>query len=90
MARSYQQRPSSFLSLSSPIDAYYLDRAVMRFGSGLEDALHRATNPGGGKNAKPLSETQKNQKIKETLNRWLGITAENQQYRDPAAQHKKG
>jgi hypothetical protein len=91
MARSYQQRPSTFLSLSNPIEAYYLDRAVMHFGSAVEDALQRATNPSSnGKKQKALSESQRNQNVKETLSRWLGNEAINRQYRDPAAQPKKG
>jgi hypothetical protein len=90
MSRSYQQRPSALLGLSNPIEAYYLDRGVMHFGSALEDALQRATNPNSGnKRAKPLSEAQRNQKTMETLSRWLGKEAVTRQYRDPAAQAKE-
>jgi hypothetical protein len=63
----------------------------MHFGSGLEDALHQATNPsGGGKRAKQLTDTQRNQKIKETLSRWLGNKAADRKFRDPAARPKEG
>lgn len=63
----------------------------MHFGTGLEDALQRETAPtGSGKRAKQPTEAQRNQKIKQTLSRWLGNKAADQKYRDPAARPKEG
>jgi hypothetical protein len=55
----------------------------MHFGSSLDNALERAIQPGKGK--KPLSETQMNSKVQQTLAKWLGTEAVQKRYRDPMA-----
>lgn len=80
LAKAYQSRPSDLLGLPDKVAAYHLDRAVMHFGTQLDEALEKATEQ--GKRKKPLSAAMRNQKIQETLNRWLG-TKEKKRYRDP-------
>jgi len=78
--------PSRLLSLDDPLAAYCLDKAVMYFGQAVEHDLQASTAQ--GKRKKPLTEAQRNQKINEVMQRWLGITAP-KQYRDPLASQRK-
>jgi hypothetical protein len=81
MAKSYNTRPSIFLAISHPVDAYWLDRAVMHFGSALEAALEKCVAQGNRR--KPMSEAQQRAKTEQTLARWRGADAVKRKFRDP-------
>lgn len=61
---------------------YFLDSAVRHFGEALDQELERVITP-TGKNAKPYSESQRNLRLKQTLERWLQLPKQEQQYRNP-------
>lgn len=87
MSKAYQQRPSIFLGIRRSLDAYYLDRAVMHFGTALDAALEKAIAPGKGK--RQMSEAQMNAKIQRVLVAWLGPDAVQKRYKDPMARFNK-
>lgn len=76
-----------FLAIRHPVDAYWLDRAVMHFGSALESALEKCVAQ--GKRKKPMSEAQQHAKVEQTLARWLGADAVKRRFRDPMSRFNK-
>lgn len=67
------------MQIDEPLAAYYLDRAVMAFGSRLELELEKSEQ---GKK----SDTQRAMARGMVLNRWLGVTA----FADPRKAQRRG
>lgn len=70
------------------VDSYFLDRAVMAFGTELEEALRQATAQ--GKRKKPMSDAQRIARTQEVMRRWLGEDVVKQRFRDPMMKFKQG
>jgi hypothetical protein len=83
LSKSYNTRPSSFLGIERVLDAYWFDRAVMHFGTKLEQALENSVSQ--GKRKQPLSDAQKYARTQDTLAKWLGTDVVKKRYRDPMA-----
>lgn len=82
MSQAYHSRPSDLLQLRDGYTAFALDRAVYRFGSGLDNALELAgMAPQGSKKA--LTRTQIRNNRMKVLTEWLGLEPE-RRFRDPA------
>jgi hypothetical protein len=65
---------------SDPQASFYLDRAVMHFGRGIENDLEKAMDP--GKRKKPFSEAEKNRRRDAVFERWFDEKQE-RKFRDP-------
>lgn len=79
MSRALRCRPSSLVSVSNPVVAFMLDRAVTRFGEELEAAVREATD-GAKTNSAAKSKAQR------VMNKWLAAEGSAGRFRDPAAQ----
>lgn len=82
LSQAYGQRPSELLGLreSDPLASYFLDRATMHFGRGLDRDLEKAMDP--GKRKKPLTEIERTRRRNAVFERWFDEKQE-QKFRDP-------
>lgn len=81
MSQTYHCRPSELINLGDPVASYYLDRSVMVFGVGLDNALEKAVQqPNSSK--KPLTEAARENARAKVFGEWLNI--EVRRFRDPA------
>lgn len=82
LSQAYGQRPSELLALaqSDRLAGFYLDRAVMHFGRGVEADLEKSMDL--GKRKKPLSEAERKRRREEVFARWFDEKPE-RKFRDP-------
>jgi hypothetical protein len=82
LSQAYGNPPSVLLALreSDPLASFYLDRAVMHFGRGLEADLDKALDQ--GKRKKPFTATERARKRAEVFERWFD-EKQSRQFRDP-------
>jgi hypothetical protein len=78
LARALRVRPSELLGVSDPLAAFSLDRAVIYWGSTVDEALQNAEAEANNPKAAATKRAM-------VMNRYLGI----QKFRDPAAEGPK-
>lgn len=87
MSQAYSCRPSEILCIRDAYTRFALDRAVWRFGTGLDNALELAgMAPQGSKKALTMTQVRNNRM--KVLTEWLKIEPE-KRYRDPALKFAK-
>jgi hypothetical protein len=79
MAQKYSTTPSELLDISHPVDAYYLNRAVWRFGTAMDQDVDTAVNKAKDK--------QKQDVANRTMAKWLGADTSGA-YGDPMKSSK--
>jgi hypothetical protein len=75
LANQYSSRPSEVMSITNPVLAFYVDRAVSTFGMAVEEDLREQVG-------KQKSDLQKQLVYRTRLNSWLQSTTG---FRDPLA-----
>jgi hypothetical protein len=82
IATRFHTRPSSILGIDHLVDAYIFDKAVLHFGTTLEEDLEESAKSRGKTADKPEVTKDKKQK---RLAVWLNVDEQGKkQFRDPA------
>ena len=82
MAKTFRTRPSEFLVIDHPVQAFYFDRAVFSFGTSFDNDMDEQEQGRGKRPPKPAEVKLKKQR---RLRKWLEDEDSGpQQFRDPA------
>lgn len=83
MAKTFKTRPSEFLVIDHPVQAFYFDRAIFSFGTSFDNDMEEQEQYKGKKPPKPEAVKLKKRR---RLRKWLEDDdgSASTQFRDPA------
>lgn len=90
MSKVWKVRPSEFLAISHPLDAYWFDRSVMYFGASYDIDIHDATEGAKDNNqAERAMNTVRERWLRDEEEKPQETSPEKPKFRDPAKLFKK-
>lgn len=83
MSKTFRTRPSEFLDVDHPVQAFYFDRAVFNFGQAFDQDIEEQDQHKGKRPLKPEAVKLKKQR---RLRKWLedDLAGQPTQFRDPS------